>query len=153
MGGWQFSAPEAGGAHGRALLVAQGVGPASLLPVPPTGFHMHCPPSPLLREWTRTRAWGEKSRPQYLPPSRPRSTFQEGPFTCARQLLSCLRTPQQPHSLLQAHVRQGIQQARQIPTSQLRRKRRETRVIVRVWGPQGSTRIWGWEGESGTGAH
>ena len=48
VGGEQFSAPEAGGAHGRALLVAQGVGPASLLPVPPTGSHRHCPPSPLL---------------------------------------------------------------------------------------------------------
>lgn len=62
VGGEWFSAPEAGAARGRALLVAQGVGPASLFPVPPTGSHRHCPPSPLLGEWTREREQ-ERVRP------------------------------------------------------------------------------------------
>ena len=55
VGGQHFSAPEAGGARGRALLVAQGVSPASLSPVPPTGSRMHCPLSPLLGECARGR--------------------------------------------------------------------------------------------------
>lgn len=75
VGGQRFSAPEAGGAHGRALLVAQGVSPASLPPVPPTGSRMHCPPSPLLGEWGQgtVKVLG-------LPPSRPGSMFQVGPL-------------------------------------------------------------------------
>lgn len=59
VSGQQFSAPEAGGAHGRALLVAQAVSPASLPPVPPTGSRMHCPPSPLLGEWAQGRRQGK----------------------------------------------------------------------------------------------
>lgn len=140
VGGEQFSAPEAGGAHGRALLVAQEVGPASLFPVPPTGSHRHCPPSPLLGAWTRERAQG-RVRPQASHPPSPEPPLSYGPFTCAGQLFLGLWTLQQPHPLLQAHVRQGIQQARQVATSQLRRrKRHEPGVVVRVWDPRGSTR-------------
>lgn len=43
-----FSAPEAGGARGRALLEAQGADTASLPPAPLTGSHRHCLLSPLL---------------------------------------------------------------------------------------------------------
>lgn len=43
-----FSAPEAGGARGRALLEAQGADTASPTPAPLTGSHKHCLLSPLL---------------------------------------------------------------------------------------------------------
>lgn len=63
--GWAaFSAPEAGGARGRALLAAQGAGTASLPPAPRTGSRRHCLLSPLPGE-------EEGLRPQAsgLPPS------------------------------------------------------------------------------------
>lgn len=58
------------------------------------------------------------------------------------QLVSGLWAPQEPDSLLQAHVRQGVQQPCQVPTSQLREGERERPEPVAVlgwgWGPQGA---------------
>lgn len=91
--GWAaFSAPEAGGARGRALLAAQGAGTASLPPAPRTGSRRHCLLWPLPGE-------EEGLRPQASHPP-PRPTFQAGPFTCAGQLVSGLGISQQSDPLM-----------------------------------------------------
>lgn len=97
-----FSAPEAGGARGRALLEAQGVDTASPPPAPPTGSHKHCLLSPLLGNRKKSGL-----RPPTLSPDTPSKLVPF--FTCAGQFVSGLRTFQQSDSLMKAHVGQGLQ--------------------------------------------
>lgn len=74
---------------------------ASLPPAPLTGSHRHCLLSPLL---------GNRGESSLMPsPLSPDTPSKVVVLTCAGQLVAGLRTFQQPDSLMETHVRQGLQ--------------------------------------------